>query len=327
MAVWTPHVFSFGAVLTSPQMNQVQANFTALAEGAAGAPSILAAAIGTGEVGQSEIAANAVGQSELKDALSEVSSGVTANITLPGGTYGFYPQTRHNGGGGGSNTSQIAVANAATSYATNIHMLPAGGAIFAQQRFFSASRPYWFDKEDGEVQQFVFAELDANGSVVSAYVSTEAPWHYNGPTDIRGKLLRVGKQFEWGQMRRDMSEVTDSYEAALASGDVVRVRAYLEAFAGAGATFREVDQDLKNADMILIPQPFADKDPAVDRIVILDPVSALCEQIAEMNQHDRVSICELLHDGYLKFDSAVIANRAGPPGVAIHALKWRNTGE
>ncbi len=45
MAVWTSVTFASGSILTSAKMGQVQANFTALAEGASGAPAVLAAAL------------------------------------------------------------------------------------------------------------------------------------------------------------------------------------------------------------------------------------------------------------------------------------------
>jgi hypothetical protein len=45
MAAWTNVSFASGSILTSTKMDQVQANFTALAEGASGAPTVLAAAL------------------------------------------------------------------------------------------------------------------------------------------------------------------------------------------------------------------------------------------------------------------------------------------
>lgn len=45
MATWTAATFNYGSVLTSTKMAQVQDNFTALAEGATGAPKVTAAAL------------------------------------------------------------------------------------------------------------------------------------------------------------------------------------------------------------------------------------------------------------------------------------------
>lgn len=42
---WTSLTFSFGAILTSAQMNQLQANFSAIADGDAGAPQIKGAGL------------------------------------------------------------------------------------------------------------------------------------------------------------------------------------------------------------------------------------------------------------------------------------------
>lgn len=46
MAVWTPLSFDYGQKLTAAEMNQLQANFTAMAEGASGAPPITPASFG-----------------------------------------------------------------------------------------------------------------------------------------------------------------------------------------------------------------------------------------------------------------------------------------
>jgi hypothetical protein len=45
MATWTAATFAFESLLTSTKMAQVQDNFTGLAEGASGAPKVLAAAL------------------------------------------------------------------------------------------------------------------------------------------------------------------------------------------------------------------------------------------------------------------------------------------
>jgi hypothetical protein len=58
---WTSVTFSYGSVLTSTKMTQVQDNFTAVAQGLSGAPSILTAAIGTAAVTGAKLATTLTG--------------------------------------------------------------------------------------------------------------------------------------------------------------------------------------------------------------------------------------------------------------------------
>lgn len=80
-------------------------------------------------------------------------------VSLPGGQYGMYPQSRKTGGAGSPETPSL------------------------QQRYVTASPP--FDLGDGEMAGFVFVLLDSAGSVVSHYAADVPPWGYNGKTDIR----------------------------------------------------------------------------------------------------------------------------------------------
>jgi hypothetical protein len=321
---WTTLNFSVGQILTAAQMNQVQDNFTALAQGLSGAPQILAAALAANSVGQSEIASGAVHQAELSTTVGEVNIATTGSVVLPGGTYGFYPQVRQ------SSANQLVanISNEATTswsaYRTNITLSDAGaaGTVYAQQRYVNASPPY--DIGDGEVALFIFAALNAVGEVVATYEAQEAPWHYNGPTDIRADFYsKDGAPF---RRRRDMSGFADTWNTALTSGDPSRIRDYLDAFAAAEDYDEEITQDIKNADMSMIPHPFTTPPPATTDIVMLDNVDAMAFELRDRKIHDNVSICELLNDGHLIVQNMALPNRAAPVGVPVHSIKWKNAG-
>jgi len=57
---WTSLTFSFGAVLTSTQMNQLQANFSAVANGDAGAPRVKGAGLSKSVVASANQAISAL---------------------------------------------------------------------------------------------------------------------------------------------------------------------------------------------------------------------------------------------------------------------------
>jgi len=364
---WTGQSFSVGQVLTAAQMNNLQADITALANGDAGAPDIVEAALaavvsaqlvtngdshnhsgGDGAsipysgmsfsnnivasdlaanaVGQSEIGANAVGQSEIKDTSGIVSNtgNTFVRFTLPGGAYGFYPRVKASIA---SSTQEPLVrisapsgSSPSTSYTTIISLSneEVTATTYAQQYYFQASPPY--DLGDGEIGRFIFAIVDnATGEIKSVYSAPEAPWHYNGPTDIRGKLAKDGKKYS---ARKDMSGY--SLSLTQAKLNIGTLQAYNLAFQNAPMIQEEITQDIKQADMNLIPHPFMGNDLTGKTIVMLDPVSDLNHELDELSQYEDFDINELLHDGYLEI-SNIGLNRSGPPGILIPSFKWKNT--
>ena len=78
----------------------------------------------------------------LKTAISAVSvaspnGGTGTNVTLPGGEYGFYPQTK--GTDMNPYDAYIAVAHRGTAYATIIFLDPTWLTVYAQQRYVTSS--------------------------------------------------------------------------------------------------------------------------------------------------------------------------------------------
>lgn len=184
---WNSLSFPYGSKLTSTQMTQLYNNLQAMADGDAGAPKIqtagiaddavtaakiLAGAVGASEiatnaVGQSEIANAGVGQAQLKTSAGSVSTSSTAgaNLTLPGGQYGFYPILQS--GALGSMSASLASALVSIgAYTDNIFLVTssAGTAVYAYQRYVTAS---------GE-RHWLFVLRDDQGRIVGTW---EAPDH------------------------------------------------------------------------------------------------------------------------------------------------------
>src|SRR3990167_7824477 len=94
-----------------------------------------------------------VTQAKLSTTTGEVSTAVATHLTLPGGTYGFYPQTKV--ADGTSVEARITLAITSTSYVTRIYLDPGTSSLMsAQQRYVQASPPY--NLGDGDVSLFVF---------------------------------------------------------------------------------------------------------------------------------------------------------------------------
>ncbi len=102
------------------------------------------------------ILASSIDQTRLKTSSGEVSSSITANVTLPGGEYGFYPQTKE-GGSGGQYLEIWGEADLGSTYLTNVFFSLSGyDTLYVKQRYISASgEDHWIyllkDKETGAI--------------------------------------------------------------------------------------------------------------------------------------------------------------------------------
>lgn len=157
-------------------------------------------AAGGGLIGQSGIDASAIGQGELKSTTGEVSTASTslAQLTLPGGEYGFYPQIKMINTSVDDWQAHIREGSIAgwTSYVTGISMQGgSGGAetIYAQQRYIQASPPY----KIGNILwgHFIFVLRNiATEEIVSSYQAEDPPWAYNGnPNYKKDDVKRIQK--------------------------------------------------------------------------------------------------------------------------------------
>lgn len=315
-----------GAPLTNSLMTKVRDNPLAIQENDASAPTVAYATL-AGTV--SSISAGSIGQSELNTANSEVShaSATATRITLPGGSYGFFPRVRM------SNTSSYTVemnligynATAVTGWTssiTSVYMRAnASQTMYAAQRYMVASPPY--DLGDGVVGRFIFAVIDnATKKIESVYQSTEAPWHFNGPTDVRGKLMANGKKY---RERKNMPDLGFTLKDAIAVNNKIQIQEYTDTYNAATSIIEEITQEIKQADMSLIPHPFTGNDLTGKTVVMLDPISDLNHHLSELvSTHDDFDLNGLLHDNYFKIGNTGL-NRFGPDGVLIVDFNWKKT--
>jgi hypothetical protein len=331
MATWTTiadSVLEIGKPIRSIDAFALRDNITAAFEKAASAPVlansyVVTAMITDANVTQGKLANSSVGQAQLKTTTGEVSVTTAVSLlTLPGGTYGFYPQLRAQfaGGGvvqatiGGIDTSGLSTASWGTTYVTIILLGTTSATVYAQQRYVQASPPY--DLGDGVVPTFVFAMLDASGKVLATYAAADPPWANNGPTNIRADGYdRQGRAF---QLRRVTAIKLSDVRA-----DPSRLDEYLAELAAKKPQPVLLTPEMKNADMGQIPHPFLGNDLTGRTVVMLDPCCPMMSKLAALSA-DGESVAELLSGGYVRLDNSPLERRM-PPGVVAVTPQWRLT--
>lgn len=308
--------------ITVALMTALANNPTAIANGDTGAPKIKEAAMD----------AASVNSAALKTSAGAVSTTGILHSTLPGGSFGFWIEMKRS-----STTTWYADAAPALSYlqggsVASLRSIPAtytntitlatvGGTIYAQQTYVQASPPNWINKDDGEIPLFVYAKINKSTSeIVGVYSADAAPWHYNGPTDIRPQkivTLEDGSVKKYRE-RKDMSAVPFTFEQAKV--DPVKMAEYAAAFEVAPIVYEEITQEVKNKDMTLIPRPFNGDDS--HEIILLNPVGDFMWNLSEMTKHEQFDINELLHSGYFKVNNTAM-NITTPPGVQAFDFMWK----
>lgn len=294
-------------------IDKLDQNPLAIAEGASGAPKIQNAAFADNSINGSRIVSATIDQGSLNTGSGEVSttSSSEVNLTLPGGEYGFYPNIRCSGSAVdfrhriGNKTDALAP----TSNVCNILMqiVSGGGTAYAVQRYINASPPHAIESVD--YRDFIFLLLDSNGDAISGWMATDPPWFHNGPTKTSPNLGPAN-----GLKRRRAKKIPDSLR------NLSDKKEFVEKFKALDYEEVEIDTNVKNADMPLMPHPFNGAD---GNIVIIEPeqsgvYSDLCDLYC-----DGESVLELIHEGYLEVDNTEINTSGKPPGVPMHRIKWK----
>jgi len=251
------------------------------------------------------VAAASVDQASLKTATGEVSTAASAELTLAGGEYGFYPQVKYVGGSDDM-AAQIAQVYSNAAYTTNILLgINTTGTAFARQRYIQASPPY--DLGDGVIQMFVYVLLDkTTKQVISTYSAPDPVWANNGPTKISNSgPVVIAEKF---------------------SNDAQKMANYLKKLRGAKtssvskgkkAKFKKFTAAQKNTDMNLIPHPFPGYDAAQNIVVLLDPVSDFNADLFNIHNYSGDSIAELLHSGNIIIDNVPLSMTMPRDVVAV----------
>ena len=277
------------------------------------------------------LSAASVGQAELKTAVSTFT--VSNNSNSAAGEYGFYPQLKDNGSHSGD-VVLAGVVNIGTSFVTRINRTSLlSGTVTTQQRYVTASKPYYIDKNDGEIHLFVFLLMNGN-NIKEVWIAEDPPWAYNGPTRTRPDEYKRNKQglidrilfmneYELKvekykrlvlQKEKDSSiiipDVDDIYKFSQQ-----QVNEYLDEKIKV-----PVDMDRKNKDMDLIKYPWGEIE-STETVLLLDPPDT--GRLLEMH-NAKVDLIDFLLSGYIQITNESI-NRATPEGVTPVKFKWKDT--
>ena len=314
--------------ITTSLMQALRDNPLAIQEGDPSAPKIQSAAIADGAVTQAKIAASSVGQGELKTTYGTVSVRTNGDavyssvVTAPGGNYAFN-YVGYFAYSGYSCTPYWYIDS--SGYVRKVRFLANQNVlatVYYREYYVTASPPY--DLGDGSIPLFVFVKM-RDGAPTVVYAAPEAPWHYNGPTQIVATRKDPVSGRSW---RRVLSVDAELHNLGLTPQAAIRQGLFTrQSLADRRAQDRasgdyaeiEITQAVKNADMPIIPHPF-ERRPG-EKIVLLDPVSPVMLELLELHDQGE-DVARLVHDGHLIIGNTPL-NRAGPRGVDVVGVRWK----
>lgn len=196
-----------------------------------------------------------------------------------------------------------------------------GNLTYYFQANYINSSPPW-NMGDGDIELFVFLEIQPDGTVLRVDVADAPPWGYNGPTSVvPSRETADGRKYR--RVRQLIAEHGTLAAARLAGLTRAQIFDRL-------ATDPWVDEvitaAIKNRDMPLIPHPFGAKQAPANTIVLLDPVSPLVQQLAALHADAALDerLSDLLLSGAFEIGNTPLA-RAVPPGVLAVAARWKLT--
>lgn len=298
---WVNFVAVVGDPTKALDINTVQANITAQANGDPGAP----------QNTKASMAADSIGQTQLDTSIGTVGVGNNGvNVALPGGEYGFWPKNTvddevYIGSFRGSDTT----ATDRSIY--GIYQKTGTIAEDFSQRYMDASPPY--NIGDGDIANFTFVLLGSTGEIKAIYSAPTPPWAYNGPTNITP--TRTARD-DNGILRKYRTVVKSRPTPPWEGGDV-------EAWEkGPDTEEIEITQDVKNADMARIPHPFGNID-AGDKVIMLEPHCTLTENLSGMIAAGE-NVNAMIREGHIELGDQVEC--CAPNGVIAVKPSWKNTG-
>lgn len=268
--------------------------------------------------------AGSISQSLLKtsDGAISVLTSSSTHYVLPGGQYGFYPRFVTDSLLVPGASASVHIANTLFTFveASYINVTPVGGTVDVtiKQRYVQASPPY--DLGDGEAATFLFCVVrNSDRSVVSTWLSDDPPWANNGPTNIRAdEYDNTGSACKW------VVDIPFDHDAVVAARKDPVLRARLrEALRLRKRKLVPITQEMKQADMQLIPHPFGDL-PRGHSVVLVDPVGDIALDLRELSDAGE-DVGALLTKDYVRVRSQDLG-RVSPRGVFVRQVAWRDNG-
>lgn len=180
--------------------------------------------------------------------------------------------------------------------------------------FIDASPPY--NLGHGDMSLFLFLKLDSSGKVISYNTSRTPPWAYNGPTNIVPDRTYQAKDSNGdyvGDIRKYKNVPSKIILPPWQGGDPDE---WLET----PKTHEvEIDQEMKNRDMGLIPHPFLSLKDG-ESVVLVDPCSSFIDKLSDKHRKGE-DVGQYFKQGHIVLGSEVNCNK--PKGVTVMSAKWK----
>lgn len=271
----------------------------------------------------SQIAASTVAAGNLKTntqevSISRTSPGVATNTVVSTSTdYNFSPTVKVNSAGNINLIKAYAgeasgFPSSFTGYLTVYIDNGTSGVekiVTAQARYVDSSPPHKINGVDYD--DFVFLLLGKHGEVKGTCIDKNPPWFFNGPTNCRYTKIVNGRKY------RTEREISNDVKAL----KITDIKSYLKEIRNAKLVDVEITEEIKNADMNIIPHPFVNPD---GKVIIVEPSqSGVYYDLCLARCHGE-TVPEIIAN-YCKVDNTEIPTSGKPPGVAMHRIKWRNS--
>jgi len=298
-----------------------------------GSNSVDASKIQSNAVDQAEIASGAVHASELDTSNSTESYTITAGQqqdrqVLSGGQYSFYPRISITSNFGALTSFNLGSSGGTIGLNTYISMAAittlGDPAITGEStnRFVNSSAPW--NMGHGDIALFIFFRVNNEGHITGSSVSPAPVWGYNGKTSLVPD--RVSKTYsENGSeifVKKFKTIVNPDHPVILPpwqGGDpALWNQDALDAYLNPEMVEIEIDQSMKNADMVDIPHPFNTLGET-DTVVLIDPCSSVVDQLACLHKNGE-NIAEMFRNGYLTIGNECL--HTAPNGVSVRVANW-----
>ena len=348
---WIGKTFVLNDILTAAQMNALQADITAQANGDTGAPKQQTAGIEDLAVTAAKLNTDSVTTVKIEDLA--VTAGKIATETITTTQMGVDSVDQSEVAASAIHQSELSVQTEedTTTSAYQTFTLSSGGFGFVPLAKISVTSSNQYIcvggvdpiHDDGSsisssnislVSSYVaYLTLGDAGSGLIAYGSTRYV-DSSPPYDLGDGEIPL---FVW--VKLDSSDNIISVQTSITPpwayngptdirADRVdkqkrkfkRIRTVDEDTGEVSIVETEISMEMKNRDMILLPHPFATMD-AGDKVILLDaPDTLYLRELKDAGE----SINDLLHDDYLRLDNGPI-NRFTPEGVIASRFRWKHT--
>ena len=304
--------------ITTSLVTALRDNVAALAAGDSGAPEIVQAAMATGSVGQGQ----------LKTTYQEVSQAVGAGVsttlyfTPTGGVY-ILGSTFRSSVARTLATIQLSnrilglTTSDVSEWALTVNDAGSQGAFTGYGRLYYVNSSPPYDLGFGNIPLFIFLLIDnTTQELESVSVSVDAPWHYNGSTNI------VPDHYIDGVPYKSLPEI--EFELIAQGKTLVQElrganrAATLERLKDDPVITVEIGQTMKNADMPQIPHPFNDSPGKT--IAVVNPQSDICGDLLLIHKRGE-SVAELFHNGDIIVGTTNLV-RGFDPSIKCFDISW-----